>query len=111
MRRDYRAFVDALERLGYATESLLANAGVRQSDLADPIRVLFDRPLNAFSVGFGVVLTVLHLRKEVDGLVQCLSVNFAHAPDDVAEIERLLGKFPLRVDCTGPGARQAWVAP
>src|SRR5690348_14549200 len=31
-----RTFVDALERLGYSTKSLLANAGVRQSDLTDP---------------------------------------------------------------------------
>ncbi len=31
-----RVFVKALERLGYHTESLLASAGVRRSDLADP---------------------------------------------------------------------------
>lgn len=31
-----RIFVNALERLGYDTESLLAYAGVRRSDLADP---------------------------------------------------------------------------
>jgi AraC-like DNA-binding protein len=165
-----RAFIDALGRLGYPTESLLANAGVRRSDLADPdariscavlpeilgaamrekpmknlaarlaaetqigafplvdylavtsetagaalkqltrylrlteapytldpkwhenpIRVVFDRPLNAFSVEFGIVLTVRHLRKEVEGLFNVLSVNFFHAPDDTSEIERLVG--------------------
>jgi len=31
-----QVFVDALGRLGYATEHLLANAGIRKADLADP---------------------------------------------------------------------------
>src|SRR5947207_1597815 len=63
-----RVFVDALERLGYPTKSL-----------------------NAFAVEFGVVLTVLHLRNEVDGKFNVLSVTFSHEPDDAAEIELLLG--------------------
>jgi AraC-like DNA-binding protein len=79
----------------------------------NPIRVLFDRPLNSFSAEFGVVLTVLHLRKEVDGRFHVLCVNFSHAPDDVAEIERLLG-CPIYANSSWNGfqlTREAWKMP
>lgn len=184
-----RVFVDSLERLGYDVDSLLANAGVRRPDLADPdariacpvlpqvigaamqqkplknlgarlavetpigafplvdylvitsetvgaalrqlarylrlneapfaldprgdedpIRVMYERALNAFAVEFGVVLTLLHLREETQGQLNVIPVSFTHTPDDAAEIEHLLG-CPVHASASWNGfllPREAW---
>ena len=57
----------------------------------NPIRVLFDCPLDAFTMEFGIVLTVLRLQGEVESRFNILSVTFSHAPDDAAGIETARG--------------------
>jgi AraC-like DNA-binding protein len=79
----------------------------------DPIRVVFNRPLNAFTAEFGVSLTVLHLRKETQGELIITSVSFSHIPDDAAEIEQLLG-CPISIHASWDGfllPRESWEMP
>lgn len=187
-----RVFVDALGRLGYAQESLLAQAGIHRTDLddrdahiscaalgailaaamqerpmknlaarmaaetpigafplvdylvvtsenagaglkqlgrylrlvaapytldpredEDPIRVLFHSPSNSFSVEFGVTITVLHLREETGNRLSPTFASFSHCPDDLAEIERILG-CPAQSNAAWSGfalSREAWRLP
>jgi AraC-like DNA-binding protein len=165
-----RVFVEALERLGYRMEPLLADAGIRRADLnepdgripvaawgpmfrraleqrpmknagmrlatvtpfgafplidylvatsqsvgegltrlarylrlaeprsvpclredEDPIRVLLEGHDTPFSAEFTVTLNLLHWREETEGRFRAAYVNFCHQPDDVGEMERLLG--------------------
>jgi AraC-like DNA-binding protein len=79
----------------------------------DPIRILFDRPLNAFAVEFGVAITVLHLRKETQGELDVLSASFSHAPEDAVEMEQLIG-CPIHTNASWNGfvlSRRAWQLP
>jgi AraC-like DNA-binding protein len=165
-----RVFVDALERLNYSVESLLADAGIRRADLndsdaripcavwgpmfrrameqrpmknpgmrlatvtpigafplidylivtsqsvgeglsrlarylrlaearsvpcvrddEDPIRVLLEGCDTPFSAEFTVTLNVLHFREETEDRFRLVYASFCHEPDDVSEIERVLG--------------------
>jgi AraC-like DNA-binding protein len=165
-----RVFVDALERLGYRMEPLLAQAGIRRADLNDPEgrisvtawgpmfrRALEQRPIkNAgmrlasvtpfgafplidylvatsqsvgegltrlarylclaeprsvpclcededpirvsleghdtpFSAEFTVTLNLLHWREETEGRFRAAYASFCHEPDDIEEMQRLLG--------------------
>jgi AraC-like DNA-binding protein len=165
-----RVFVDALERLGYCMEPLLADAGIGRADLndpdgsipiaawapmfrraleqrpmknagmrlatvtpfgafplidylvatshsvgeglsrltrylhlaeprsvpclredEDPIRVLLEGRDTPFSAEFTVTLNLLHWREETDGRFRAAYASFCHQPDDVEEIQRLLG--------------------
>ena len=190
----FRAFVDAFERLGYEVGRLLADVGLERSVLADPdllipcdvvgaliaraqqIRPLSNlwtklgavTPLGAIplldyliitsdSVGRGVeqearyfrlvgapfvidikqdedpvrvvyvmtsavpphtveysaVLTLQGFRTETDNRFHLAYVSFAHQPDDVAEIERLLG-CDVRVNASWAGLavpREVWDLP
>ena len=57
----------------------------------DPVRVIlegFDAPLSA---EFTVTLNVLHFRRETEERFRASYASFCHKPDDVAEIERVLG--------------------
>jgi AraC-like DNA-binding protein len=78
-----------------------------------PIRVHFDRPVSPFAAEFGVVLTVLHLREEVEGPLDILSVTFSHGLDDSAEIEKIAG-CPVYGHAAWNGfelSRDAWEMP
>jgi AraC-like DNA-binding protein len=169
-----RVFVDALERLGYSMDTLLADAGIRRAELNDPdgripvaawapmfrraleerpmknagmrvatatpfgafplidylvatsqsvgegltrltrylrlaeprsvprlcedeepIRVLLEGHDTPFSAEFIVTLNLLHWREETEGRFRAAYASFCHVPDDVEEMERVLG-FPLR---------------
>jgi AraC-like DNA-binding protein len=79
----------------------------------DPIRILFDGPLNAFAVEYGVAITVLHLRKETQGELNVLSASFSHTPEDAVEIEQLLS-CPIHTNASWNGfllSRRAWQLP
>jgi hypothetical protein len=65
------------------------------------------------SIGFGVTITLLHLRPETDQQFRAAYVSFIHRPDDVAEIERIIG-CPVRIDAAWNGfavSREAWQLP
>jgi AraC-like DNA-binding protein len=190
----FRAFVDAFERLGYDVSRLLADIGVKRSELDDPDALipcattgaLFERsqhmrplknlwtrlaaetPLGTFrlldyliltsdtvgdgfkqnaryfglvgapfvldirddedpirvifvnsghvpaeSVEYGVTLDVRGYRAETENEVMFAYVSFVHEPDDVTEIEGLLG-CPVRAGAAWAGlalSRDAWRIP
>jgi AraC-like DNA-binding protein len=57
----------------------------------DPIRVLLEGCASPLSAEFTVTLNVLHFRQETEGRFRASYASFCHEPDDVAEIERVLG--------------------
>jgi AraC-like DNA-binding protein len=190
----FRALVDAFERLGYGMERLLAEIGVRRCDLDDPdervplelLIALFERtqrerplknpwaklaaatPIGAYqlldylivsadtvgdgirqleryarlalsgfsvhihddedpirvemavapagllaSVEYGVTLLVRNLRVETDDRVTFEWTSFIHEPEDVGEMESVLG-CPVRACASWSGiavSRSAWNLP
>ena len=57
----------------------------------DPIRVLLDGCDTPLSAEFTVTLNLLHFREETEGRFRAVYASFCHRPDDVSEIERMLG--------------------
>jgi AraC-like DNA-binding protein len=57
----------------------------------DPVRVLLEGCDTPVSAEFTVTLNLLHFRQETEDRFRAAYASFCHAPDDVAEIERVLG--------------------
>jgi len=57
----------------------------------DPIRVLFEGSDTPLSAEFTVTLNLLHFRTETEGRFRAVYASLCHEPDDVAEMERVLG--------------------
>jgi AraC-like DNA-binding protein len=81
----------------------------------DPIRVVYlaDCAVAAWGIEYSLTLNVLHLRKETDERARFACVSFAHRPDDVSEIEAVLG-CPVRWGAPWAGLavpRDAWRVP
>jgi Arabinose-binding domain of AraC transcription regulator, N-term len=57
----------------------------------DPIRVLLVGCDTALSAEFTVTLNLLLFREETDGRFRAAYASFCHVPDDVVEVERVLG--------------------
>jgi AraC-like DNA-binding protein len=57
----------------------------------DPIRVLLEGCDTPFSAEFTVTLNLLHFRQETEDRFRASYASFCHVPDDVAEMERVLG--------------------
>ena len=53
--------------------------------------MLLDGPDTPFSAEFTVTINLLLCREETDGRFHAAYASFCHEPDDVAEIERVLG--------------------
>jgi Arabinose-binding domain of AraC transcription regulator, N-term len=84
-------------------------------DDEDPIRVIFvsNGPSPLSSVEYGVTLDVRGYRAETENRVTFAYVSFAHQPDDIAEIERLLG-CPVHAGASWAGlalSHDAWHVP
>ena len=58
---------------------------------SDRVRVVAESPGNPFTLEFTVSLMVLHFTAETNRQFRATAVNFAHRPDDVAEVEQILG--------------------
>jgi AraC-like DNA-binding protein len=96
-----------------ARYSNLVNLGVdfdlREDE--DPVRVVMTGL--PFSVEISALLAVRHLRAEADGPLRFAGVSFTHAPDDAAEIERVLA-VPVRGNAPWSGFamdRESWTMP
>ncbi len=79
----------------------------------EPIQVRYDNPANPFAVEYGVAITLLHLRRETDGMLTVLSISFCDNPDDILEIERILG-YPVQTNAHWSGftlSQEAWLLP
>ena len=88
--------VSSSDTVGDAHHQLARYLGLVGSPIAfafhedeDPVRVAFSCPGGVFTVEFTILLSVLHMRRETEGELAA-SIHFAHRPDDVGEIERLL---------------------
>jgi AraC-like DNA-binding protein len=57
----------------------------------EPCRIIFHGTRDSLTFEFGVSLVVLHLREETENRLSAAYVSFAHRPDDVFEMERVLG--------------------
>jgi AraC-like DNA-binding protein len=57
----------------------------------DPIRVSLNGHDTPFSAEFTVTLNLLHWRQETEGRFRAAYASFCHEPDDVEEMQRLLG--------------------
>lgn len=76
----------------------------------DPIRVIFQGSRDSLTFEFGVSLVLLHLREETENRLNATGVSFTHRPDDVNEMQRVLG-CPVRGEEGWNGfsvSRDAW---
>ena len=79
----------------------------------DPIRVLFEGRATPMSAEFSVTLNVLHFREETEDRFRAAYASFSHTPDDVAEMERVLG-CPVHTGASWNGwalSRETWQLP
>jgi AraC-like DNA-binding protein len=79
-------------------------------DDADPIRIAYVGIKDGFLAEFEVGLAILHLRRETESDFRASYVSFPHEPDDIAEIEQILG-CPVRSQAAWLGfalSREAW---
>jgi len=82
-------------------------------DGEDPIRVVFEGRDTPMSAEFSVTLNVLHFREETEDRFRAAYASFSHTPDDVADMERVLG-CPVRTGASWNGwalSREAWQLP
>ena len=66
----------------------------------DPVCVIFHGTRDSLTFEFGVSLVVLHLREETENRLNAAFVSFTHRPEDVVEMQRVLG-CPVRGGETG----------
>lgn len=79
----------------------------------DPVRVLFEGRDTPMSAEFSVTLNVLHFREETEDRFGAAYASFTHTPDDVAELERVLG-CPVHTGRSWNGwamSRETWQLP
>jgi AraC-like DNA-binding protein len=86
---------------------------LRIAEESDRVRVIADSPGNPQAIEYNLTLMVLHLTRETNRQFRATTVNFAHRPDDVAEVERILG-CPVRAEAGWNGvelSRRVWKLP
>jgi AraC-like DNA-binding protein len=81
----------------------------------DPVRLVYriNSPMLSRSIEYSALLNLQGLRGETDNRVRFAYVSFMHEPDDVSEIERLLG-CDVRVNASWAGIaipRESWQLP
>ena len=79
----------------------------------DPIRVVLEGHDTPFSAEFTVTLNLLHCREETEGRFRAAYASFCHEPDDVEEMQRLLG-CPVHTGASWNGwalSREVWQCP
>lgn len=80
-----------LERLSRYLPLVNPAVRVRLESAGDPMRVIVESPGDEFGAEFTVAMTILRLREETEGKLQVLHASFAHEPDDVNELAKVLG--------------------
>ena len=81
----------------------------------DPIRVVYlvDAGVATFGIEYSLCLTALHVREETDNRVGLEYVSLTYQPDDVTEIEQVIG-CPARTGMSWAGlalSRESWQTP
>jgi AraC-like DNA-binding protein len=82
-------------------------------DDEDPIRIVFHGTRANCPLEFGVCLTVLRLREESENRLTATYVTFTHQPEDILEMERVLGcSVQGQTACDSFAlSREAWQLP
>jgi len=80
-----------LHQLSQYFQLVNSPARLRLEEGSPSIRAVFDGQMDNMGFEFSITLCNLHLREETDGRYAPKQVCFSHVPDDVREIERLLG--------------------
>jgi AraC-like DNA-binding protein len=104
---------EGLTRLGRYLRLAEARSVPDPHEEEDPIRVLLEGSDTPFSAEFSVTLNLLHFREETENRFRAIYASFCHEPDDVAEMERVLG-CPVHTGASWNGwalAREAWQLP
>jgi AraC-like DNA-binding protein len=104
---------EGLERLARYLRLGEAPSIPRLQEGENPIRVLFEGRDTPMSAEFSVTLNVLHFREETEDRFRAAYASFSHTPDDVAEMERVLG-CPVHTGASWNGwalARDMWQLP
>jgi AraC-like DNA-binding protein len=105
---------DGLRQFARYVVLVAPSIGIEIHGDEEPIRVQWiDSPSSSFGIEYSVTLVVRNLRIETEGRVSFESVSFRHQPDDVSEIELVLG-CPVRVGAAWSGlslSRDAWHVP
>jgi AraC-like DNA-binding protein len=79
----------------------------------DPVCIIFSGNRDSLTLEFGISLVIFHLREETENRLIAEFVSFTHRPDDVFEMQRVLG-CPVRMGETWNGltlSREAWRLP
>lgn len=79
----------------------------------DPIRVSLEGCDTSLSAEFSVTLNLLHFREETEDRFRAAYASFRHTPDNVAEMERVLG-CPVHAEASWNGwalSRETWQLP
>jgi AraC-like DNA-binding protein len=79
----------------------------------DPIRVVLEGRDSPLSAEFSVTLNVLHFREETEDRFRAAYASFSHTPDDIAEMEGVLG-CPVHAEASWNGwalSRATWELP
>jgi AraC-like DNA-binding protein len=82
---------EGLTRLARYLRLAEARSVPRLREEEDGFRVLLEGYETPLSAEFTVTLNLLHFRGETEGRFRALYASFCHEPDDVAEMERVLG--------------------
>jgi AraC-like DNA-binding protein len=104
---------EGVTRLGRYLRLAEARSVPEAHEEEDPIRVSLEGSDTPFSAEFTVTLNLLHLREQTENQARAAYASFCHTPDDVAEMERVLG-CPVHPAASWNGwalARETWQLP
>ena len=104
---------EGVTRLGRYLRLAEARSVPEAHEEEDPIRVSLEGSDTPFSAEFTVTLNLLHLREQTENQARAAYASFRHIPDDVAEMERVLG-CPVHPAASWNGwalARETWQLP
>jgi AraC-like DNA-binding protein len=104
---------EGVTRLGRYLRLAEARSVPDAHEAEDPIRVSLEGSDTPFSAEFAVTLNLLHFREQTENRFRAAYASFCHTPDDVAEMERVLG-CPVHPGASWNGwalAHETWQLP
>jgi AraC-like DNA-binding protein len=104
---------EGITRLGRYLRLAEARSVPDAHEEEDPIRVSLEGSDTPFSAEFTVTLNLLHFREQTESRFRAAYASFCHLPDDVTEMEHVLG-CPVHPGASWNGwalARETWKLP
>jgi len=81
----------SLEQLARYFPMVAPSCSMRMVAMEDSVRLLVEVGRNEFLAQFEVAIAIHHLREETNGAARALQASLIDEPDDVRDLERLLG--------------------